>query len=58
MGGGLLASTLGFWAAYLVPGAALFVLAAALGLTWAPGIGRRRATASFKAGRTRYPRSL
>ncbi len=49
MGGGLLASTLGFWAAFLVPGAALFVLAAALGLTWAPGIGGRKATASFKA---------
>jgi DHA1 family multidrug resistance protein-like MFS transporter len=49
MGGGLLASTLGFWAAFLVPGAALLVLAAALGLTWALGIGRGKATASFRA---------
>jgi DHA1 family multidrug resistance protein-like MFS transporter len=48
MGGGLLASTLGFWAAFLVPGAALLVLAAALGLAWAPGIGKRKATASFR----------
>ncbi len=49
MGGGLLASTLGFWAAFLVPGAALFILAGALGLAWTPGIGKRKATASFRA---------
>jgi DHA1 family multidrug resistance protein-like MFS transporter len=49
MGGGMLASTLGFWAAFLVPGAALLVLAASLGLAWAPGIGRRKVTASFRA---------
>jgi MFS transporter, DHA1 family, multidrug resistance protein len=36
MGGGLLASALGFWAAFLVPGAALLTLAAAFGLAWAP----------------------
>lgn len=34
IGGGLLASALGFWAAYLVPGALLLVLAAGLGLLW------------------------
>ncbi|HZC83402.1 MAG TPA: MFS transporter [Rubrobacter sp.] len=34
IGGGLLASTLGFWAAFLVPGIALLVLAAGLGFTW------------------------
>jgi len=49
VGGGLLASTLGFWAAFLVPGAALLVLAASLGLAWAPGIGKGKAAASFKA---------
>ena len=36
IGGGMLASGLGFWAAFLVPGAALLTLAAALGLAWAP----------------------
>jgi MFS transporter, DHA1 family, multidrug resistance protein len=36
MGGGLLASALGFWAAFLVPGAALLALAAAFRLAWAP----------------------
>jgi DHA1 family multidrug resistance protein-like MFS transporter len=56
MGGGLLASTLGFWAAFLVPGAALLVLAAALGLAWAPGIGRGKATASFRAVITQLTR--
>ncbi|MCA1849444.1 MAG: MFS transporter, partial [Actinobacteria bacterium] len=35
IGGGLLASALGFWAAFLVPGAALLALAAAFGLAWA-----------------------
>ena len=49
IGGGLLASALGFWAAFLVPGAALLALAAALGLAWAPRIGRGKATVSFKA---------
>jgi MFS transporter, DHA1 family, multidrug resistance protein len=46
MGGGLLASGLGFWAAFLVPGAALLVLAAAFGLAWAPGFRRGKATSS------------
>ena len=49
IGGGLLASTLGFWAAFLVPGAALLTLATSLGLAWAPIIGKRKATASFRA---------
>ena len=49
IGGGLLASTLGFWAAFLVPGAALLTLAISLGLAWAPIIGKRKATASFRA---------
>jgi MFS transporter, DHA1 family, multidrug resistance protein len=39
IGGGLLASTLGFWAAFLVPGAVLLTLAAAFGLAWAPRFG-------------------
>ena len=39
IGGGLLASTLGFWAAFLVPGAALLALATAFGLAWAPRLG-------------------
>ena len=39
IGGGLLASTLGFWAAFLVPGAALLTLAAAFRLAWAPRFG-------------------
>jgi DHA1 family multidrug resistance protein-like MFS transporter len=47
VGGGLLASSLGFWAAFLVPGAALLVLALALGFVWAlrpmsTGPGRKR----------------
>ncbi len=49
IGGGLLASTLGFWAAFLVPGAALLTLAVSLGLAWAPIIGKWKATASFRA---------
>jgi len=36
MGGGLLASALGFWAAFFVPGAALLVLAVIFGFVWAP----------------------
>jgi DHA1 family multidrug resistance protein-like MFS transporter len=40
IGGGLLASTLGFWAAFLVPGAALLALATAFGLAWAPRPGK------------------
>lgn len=36
IGGGLLVSTLGFWAAFFIPGAALLVLAAALGFGRAP----------------------
>jgi DHA1 family multidrug resistance protein-like MFS transporter len=46
IGGGLLASGLGFWAAFLVPGAALLVLAAAFGLAWAPRLGTRKALTS------------
>jgi DHA1 family multidrug resistance protein-like MFS transporter len=49
IGGGLLASGLGFWAAFLVPGAALLVLAAAFGLAWAPRFGSKKALASWKA---------
>ena len=40
IGGGLLASGLGFWAAFLVPGAALLALAVAFGLAWAPLFGK------------------
>ena len=40
IGGGLLASTLGFWAAFLVPGAALLALATVFVLAWAPRLGR------------------
>ena len=40
IGGGLLASALGFWAAFLVPGAALLALAVAFGLAWAPRFGK------------------
>ena len=36
IGGGLLVSALGFWAAFFIPGAALLVLAATLGFGWAP----------------------
>src|SRR5215204_953276 len=49
IGGSLLASGLGFWTAFLVPGAALLALAAALGFAWAPGIRRGKATASWRA---------
>lgn len=42
MGGGLLASALGFWAAYLVPGAALLALAVGLGLVWATRPDKKR----------------
>ncbi|HSK99593.1 MAG TPA: MFS transporter [Rubrobacteraceae bacterium] len=42
MGGGLLASALGFWAAYLVPGAVLLALAAGLGLGWAARPDKKR----------------
>ncbi len=48
IGGGLLASALGFWAAFLVPGAALLALAAAFGLAWAPGFRLRKALASWR----------
>ena len=34
MGGGLLAAALGFWAAFLMPGVALFILASAYALAW------------------------
>jgi DHA1 family multidrug resistance protein-like MFS transporter len=49
IGGGLLASGLGFWSAFLVPGAALLALAAAFGLAWAPRFGSRKALASWRA---------
>jgi DHA1 family multidrug resistance protein-like MFS transporter len=49
IGGGLLASTLGFWAAFLVPGAALLALAVAFGLAWAPRLGSRKGLASWRA---------
>ena len=49
IGGGLLASGLGFWAAFLVPGAALLTLAAAFALAWAPRLGSRKALASWRA---------
>jgi DHA1 family multidrug resistance protein-like MFS transporter len=49
IGGGLLASGLGFWAAFLVPGAAFLVLAAAFGLAWAPRFGPKKALASWRA---------
>jgi DHA1 family multidrug resistance protein-like MFS transporter len=48
IGGGLLASALGFWAAFLVPGAALLALAAAFGVAWAPRSGLRKALASWR----------
>jgi MFS transporter, DHA1 family, multidrug resistance protein len=48
IGGGLLASALGFWAAFLVPGAALLALAAAFGLAWAPRFGPGKALASWR----------
>jgi DHA1 family multidrug resistance protein-like MFS transporter len=49
IGGGLLASALGFWAAFLVPGAALLTLAVAFGLAWATGLGSRKGLASWRA---------
>jgi DHA1 family multidrug resistance protein-like MFS transporter len=49
MGGGLLASALGFWAAFLVPGAALFALAAAFGLAWAPRLRSGKGLGSWRA---------
>jgi DHA1 family multidrug resistance protein-like MFS transporter len=49
IGGGLLASGLGFWAAFLVPGAALLALAAAFGLAWAPRLASRKVLASWRA---------
>lgn len=56
IGGGLLASGLGFWAAFLVPGAALLALAAAFGLAWAPRIGWRKALSSWRAVLTNLTR--
>jgi MFS transporter, DHA1 family, multidrug resistance protein len=44
IGGGLLASALGFWAAFLVPGVALLALAAAFGLAWVPRSGKALAS--------------
>jgi DHA1 family multidrug resistance protein-like MFS transporter len=48
MGGGLLASALGFWAAFLVPGAALLALAAAFGLAWAPRLRSGKGLGSWR----------
>jgi DHA1 family multidrug resistance protein-like MFS transporter len=56
IGGGLLASGLGFWAAFLVPGAALLALAAAFALAWAPRLGSRKALASWRAVLTNLTR--
>ena len=47
VGGGLLAASLGFWSAFLVPGALLLALAVALVLAYAPRSGR--ATAAWRA---------
>jgi DHA1 family multidrug resistance protein-like MFS transporter len=49
IGGGLLASGLGFWAAFLVPGAALLTLAVAFGLAWAPHPRSRKVLGSWRA---------
>ncbi|MDP8946637.1 MAG: MFS transporter [Actinomycetota bacterium] len=48
MGGGLLASALGFWAAFLVPGAALLALAAAFGLAWVPRLRSGKGLGSWR----------
>jgi hypothetical protein len=47
VGGGLLAASLGFWSAFLVPGAILLALAAGLVLAYLPRSGR--ATAAWRA---------
>ncbi len=47
IGGGLLAASLGFWSAFLVPGAILLTLAAGLVIAYLPRSGR--ATAAWKA---------
>jgi MFS transporter, DHA1 family, multidrug resistance protein len=49
IGGGLLASALGFWAAFLVPGATLLALAVAFGLAWAPRFRSGKGLASWRA---------
>jgi DHA1 family multidrug resistance protein-like MFS transporter len=49
VGGGLLASALGFWAAFLVPGAALLVLAVAFGLAWVPPLRSKKALGAWRA---------
>jgi DHA1 family multidrug resistance protein-like MFS transporter len=56
IGGGLLASGLGFWAAFLVPGAALLVLAAAFGLAWAPRLRPGKALAAWRTVITQLTR--
>jgi MFS transporter, DHA1 family, multidrug resistance protein len=56
IGGGLLASGLGFWAAFLVPGAALLVLAAAFGLAWAPRFRPGKALAAWRTVITQLTR--
>ncbi|WP_207956894.1 MFS transporter [Rubrobacter tropicus] len=47
VGGGLLAASLGFWSAFLVPGVLLLALAVALVIAYAPRTGK--ATAAWKA---------
>ena len=47
LGGGLLAASLGFWSAFLVPGALLLALAVGLVLAYAPRSGK--ATAAWRA---------
>ena len=49
VGGGLLASALGFWAAFLMPGVALLILASAFGLAWVSRTRMGRAPASWRA---------
>ena len=49
IGGGLLASAIGFWAAFLVPGAAVLLLAVALGLTWAARAPGKKRPALWRA---------
>jgi MFS transporter, DHA1 family, multidrug resistance protein len=49
IGGGLLASALGFWAAFLVPGVALLALAVAFGFAWAPRTGMGKAFAFWRS---------
>jgi MFS transporter, DHA1 family, multidrug resistance protein len=49
MGGGTLAAAFGFWAAFLVPGAALLGLAGALGLAWTLRLAYRKRLGPWRA---------